>query len=482
MNIHVHWLPLLPVIIPAVTAVFVLVIDAIVPRRRTVHFLVAALALAAATASTVPSLTRVFDDPATSLCQPEGDCFYVVDNVSAGLQAAALLSALVVTLLAAPIRIAKSHSVIQVSALLSVTAGATGVVAARDLPAWLVMLELATVPTIALVAVRARRTAVDGALNLLTTSLVSFAVTAMGVAMWFAATGSATFDADTVQVAIDNPDTRPMLAVALMLIVAGVGFKLSLVPFHAWTPEGYAGASVPMTALLATVSKIAALGALLVVARPVAAVGGAAMVALAVIAVLSMTLGNVMALRENDTLRFLAWSSVSQAGWIVLPLATSSSRAVHAAAAYVVIYAVATLGIFIALTAVAHQQGRSAVTAFDALRGLGRRQPWTGVLLSLGLLTLAGLPPAIGGVLAKVAVLHPVADERQWVLLVLAAINAMIGVAVYLRWVWQIFSSGGDTVDRGLRAHPLHLILLVAGVPALVVVNLAPQLLFWLVD
>lgn len=482
MNIRIDWMPLLPVLIPAVAAVLVLVIDAIAPRRRTVHFVVAALALAGALVSVVPQLLRNFDDPARSLCQPDGGCFYVIDSVGAGLQATALLAALVIVLLALPVRISASSTVVQVAALLTTTAGATGVVAARDLPAWLVLLEIATVPTVVLVAVRARRTAVDGALNLLTTSLVSFAVTAMGVAMWFAASGSATFDTNTVLAAMQTPQTRRILAVSLMLIVAGVGFKLSLVPFHAWTPEAYAGASTPMTAFLATVSKIAALGALLAVARPIAAVGGSTLVAIAAVAGLSMTVGNVMALRETDTLRFMGWSSVAQAGWVVLPLATASSGAEHAAASYLVIYVVATLAVFIALTAVAHRQGRAAVVDLDAIAGLGRRQPWTGVLFALGLLTLAGLPPAVSGVLAKVAVLQPVAGARQWLLLVVAAINAMLGVAVYLRWIWRAFASCGDVPHRTLRAHPVHLALTVIAVPAVIVVSLAPQYLFWLVD
>ncbi len=482
MNIQVHWAPLLPVLIPALAAVLVLVVDAIAPRRRTIHFVVAAIALPGGLASTVPMLTRSFDDPATSLCRPDGGCFYQVDSAGAGLQAVALGAALVITLLATPVRIRASHSVIQVSALLAATSGATGVVAARDLPAWLVLLEIATVPTVLLVALRARRTAIDGALNLLATSLVSFAVTAMGIAMWFAATGSATFDNDTVLTAMQTPETRRILAVGLMLIVAGVGFKLSLVPFHAWTPEAYAGASTPMTAYLATVSKIAALGALLAVARPIAAVGGATMLAVAAVAALSMTVGNVMALRETETLRFMGWSSVAQAGWVVLPLATSAGGAEGAAASYLVIYVVATLAVFVVLAAVAHRQGRAAVADLDAVRGLARRQPWLGVLFTLGLLTLAGLPPAVSGVLAKVAVLAPVAHAGQWALLVIAAVNAMLGVAVYLRWIWQAFSSAGDDVERGLRAHPVHLVLVALALPALVVVSLAPQYLFWLVD
>lgn len=101
-----------------------------------------------------------------------------------------------ILLLALPIRVPAERAAVQAVLVLTATAGATGVVAARDLGSWLVLLELATLPTIVLVALRCRRSAVDGALSLLTASLMSFAVTAMGAALWFAATGSALLDSD----------------------------------------------------------------------------------------------------------------------------------------------------------------------------------------------------------------------------------------------------------------------------------------------
>ncbi|GAB3588301.1 NADH-quinone oxidoreductase subunit N [Calidifontibacter terrae] len=483
MNIVVRWGPLLPVVIPAVAAVLVLLIDAFVPRRRPPHWVVALVALLGAVISCVPALTRAFDDPATSLCVPAGTCFYVVDNVGAGLQVTALGAALVVAVMAAPVRTPRTLSAVQTSALLTVAAGAAGVIAARDLASWLVLLELATLPTVALAAFHTHRRAADGALNLLITSLLSFAVTAMGVALWFAATGAATFDTGSVLSPGGDPHLRRVLAVAVMLIAAGVGFKISLVPFHAWTPQTYARSSIPIAALLATVSKVAAVGALLAVVRSLAGLSGGVLVAFGVIAAVSMTLGNVMALRETNTLRFLGWSSVSQGGWIVLPIAANSTRSVHAAAAYTVIYVVASLAIFAALTAAAHTVGRSAVTTFDRLAGFGRRRPLAAVALGLGLLTLAGLPPAINGAVAKIVALQPTTESRQWWLVVVAALNAMLGVAVYLRWILQIYrTSPANSADTGERSHGLHLLLVTVGTLALVVVSLDPQLLLGLLD
>ena len=119
-----------------------------------------------------------------------------------------------------------------------------------------------------------------------------------------------------------------MLSLGVVLLLAGLGFKLSLVPFHAWTPTAYSGASTPIAAFLATVSKVAALAALLVVLRAVAVIGTPALLAIAVLAALSMTLGNLMALRQDDVVRLLAWSTVAQAGWVVMPLVSISALGV----------------------------------------------------------------------------------------------------------------------------------------------------------
>ena len=120
-------------------------------------------------------------------------------------------------------------------------------------------------------------------------------------------------------------------------------------PFHAWTPTTYAGSPLPITVFLAGVSKVAALAALLVVVQAVTQLGRSALIAVAVLAIASMTLGNLMALRQNDVVRLLAWSTVAQAGWVVVPLLSVSSFGARAAAGYLLTYVVATLVAFTAV-------------------------------------------------------------------------------------------------------------------------------------
>ena len=325
---------LLPVLAPAAGAAAVLVLDVVAPRLRRSHYLLALVSVVVGVFGTLPGLGAVPGDARSTLCLPASPdrCFYAATAVGSGLQLAALLGALVTLLLAWPEErdAPAGRAAVTASLVLTATAGATAVAAARDLGTWLVALELATLPIVALVALRGARSAVSGAVALLTTSLVSFAMLALAAALWLAATGRAFFDADAALVAAADPGRRAVLVLAVVLALAGIGFKLSLVPFHAWTPETYDGAPLSVATFLAGTSKVAALAALLVVVQAVTPLGAPVLSAVAGLAVLSMTLGNVMALRQDNVVRLLAWSTVAQAGWVVLPLAAVSTAAVRA--------------------------------------------------------------------------------------------------------------------------------------------------------
>ena len=150
---------------------------------------------------------------------------------------------------------------------------------ARDLASWLVTLELATLPVVALAALPGTRRALAGAVQLVTTSLVSFAMLALGAACWYAATGSPVLGRRPGASRRPRPPSAGCSALAVVLVLGGIAFKLSLVPFHAWTPTTYAGSPLPVTVFLAGVSKVAALAALLVVIQAVTQLGRSALVA-----------------------------------------------------------------------------------------------------------------------------------------------------------------------------------------------------------
>ena len=485
---------LLPVLAPAVGAAVVLITDVAAQHLRRAHYVIALVSLVVGAIGTFAGVGVVAGDARQTLCLPGGgQCMYAADSVASALQLAALLAAAVTLLLSWPDDRKQSSggTAVIVSLVLAATAGATAVAGARDLGSWLVALELATLPTVALVALRGARSAISGAVALLTTALVSFGLLALAAALWFTATGSGFLSPTAALTVIDDPSLRPILVLAVVLVVVGIGFKLSLVPFHAWTPEAYDGAPLPIAAFLAGVSKIAALAGLLVVIRAVVPLGAPVLTSVALVAAASMTVGNIMALRQDGVVRLLAWSTVAQAGWVVLPLATVSSAAVHASGAYLLAYVLATLLAFAVVATLVQTRGAERARELSAYRGLLRDHPVLAAALALALLSLAGLPPGILGLVAKVAALRPVVASELWLLAVIAAVNAVLGVAVYLRWLRAVIASpdappvaGPDgtapVAARALRAHPATLVAVGFAAVALVLTSLSPQLVLGL--
>lgn len=487
--VSIDLLTLAPAIAPAAGMVVVLVVDAIVPRRTTIHHALGLLALVVGGLLALRGALRPESDALRTLCLPPdtdgaSPCFYVAGPLTSALQAGAMLAAAVVLLLIWPER-GRRHggsgerlrggAAVLVSLVLAASAGAAMVAAAQDLGSWLVGLELATLPGVALVALRGTRAAGAGAASLLVTSLVSFAMLVLGAALWLVATGRPTLTADAVAQAV-LPEQRAVLSLAALLLLAGLGFKLSLVPFHAWTPQAYAASDEPVALFLAATSKVAALAALVVVIRPLSALGPAVLVATAVLAALSMTLGNVVALVQDDPVRLLAWSTVAQAGWVILPLAALSPDSAPAAGGYLLAYVLATVVAFTVVTIVSRAvPGRRGLTAYA---GLVRRQPFLGGALALALLALAGLPPGVVGLVAKVVALRPVVESGLWVPAAIAVVNAVIGVAVYLRWVAVLLrdDAPGASITVSVPAR------LALGVSAtvLVLASALPQALFGL--
>mgnify|MGYP000606677960 FL=1 len=481
---------LLPVLAPAIGAAVILVADVAAQRLRRAHYMVALASLVVGAVSTFSGLGMAAGDARQTLCLPGGgQCMYAGDSVASGLQLVALLAAAVTLLLSWPDdrKQATGGTAVIVSLVLAATAGATAVAGARDLGSWLVSIELATLPTVALVALRGARSAISGAVALLTTSLVSFGLLALAAGLWFTATSSGFLTPAAALTVIDDPARRPILVLAVVLFVAGIGFKLSLVPFHAWTPEAYDGAPLPIAAFLAAVSKIAALAGLLVVIRAVAPLGAPVLTSIALVAAASMTLGNIMAMRQNNVVRLLAWSTVAQAGWVVMPLATVSSAAVRASGAYLLAYVLATLLAFAVVSALVQIRGAVRARDLTGYRGLMRDHPVLGGALGLALLSLAGLPPGVLGLVAKVTALRPVVGSALWLLAVIAAANAVLGVAVYVRWLRALLAPPERGVDgaaavvaRAVRVHPATLVAVGFAAVSLVLTSLSPQLILGL--
>ena len=438
----VDWLATAPVLVPAVAALVLLALDAILgthraPRAapRRAADLLALAGLLGALALLVP----LAGADRETFCTASGRCSYVVSPLTLVLQVLVLGAALVCLLLAQGQRDRLPRTELQVL-LLTATAGACALAGARDYATLAVALETVSLPAVGLVALQRDSRAAEAGLKLLMTSVLSFSLLALGVALIYASTGSLYLGASPSSAL---GDLRAVQGVGLALVVAGAAFKVSLVPFHLWTPETYAGASVPVAAFLATVSKVAGVSAIVLVlalGAPARAAGWAAPVG--VLAVLTMSVGNLLALRQRTAVRLLAWSTVAQAGWVLLPLAGSAdgqvAAAVSASLGYLLAYVAASLTAFAAVVWVGERHPDGARHGLDAYTGLWRRQPALTLVLGFALFALAGLPPGLLGVVAKVVAIVPVVAVQGWGLVAVAVVNVVLGVAVYLRWAARL--------------------------------------------
>ncbi|QGG42679.1 NADH-quinone oxidoreductase subunit N [Aeromicrobium yanjiei] len=321
--------------------------------------------------------------------------------------------------------------------LMSAAAGGVLMVSARDLVTLVVALELLSLPSIALVGLRqGDRVAIRSAWTFFLASVVSTAITLMGISLLYGVTGS--MDYDEIRDALARPEVpEGVVAVAVVLTLVGLLFKLGAVPFHAWVPDAYAGASVMVAGFLSTVSKAAALGALLIlvnVALPHAYASWQPV--LAVVAAATMTIGNLGALRQDDAIGLLAWSSIAQAGFLIAPsVAVLSREGLTAPVQYLAVYALANLVAFAALSVVLRLRGS---TSLDELRGMARTDPWMGIPLVVAALVLAGFPPAVIGLVTKYVVIRPVVESDHVWLAVVMGLNVMLGLAYYLRLVVRL--------------------------------------------
>ncbi|MFI5935797.1 NADH-quinone oxidoreductase subunit N [Actinoplanes sp. NPDC051494] len=350
-------------------------------------------------------------------------------------------------------------------------AGGVVVAYAGDLITLVVGLETLTLPLYVLVGLRRRRESPEGASAAVTFFLISAVSTALallGAALLYAATGAVHLAALTM----GEGQFKPLASTGAALVVLGFAFKVAAVPLHAWAPATYDGAPVPVATYLSTASK---LGGVIALAAVVQRLDTGVLVA--VLAVLTMTVGNLVALRQTRMVRVLAWSSVAQAGYIIAPLAAGAAG-VEAAYAYAVFFVVLE---FIAFATVAALRGPGADGgSIEAYRGAGRREKWLGAALVLALAGLAGLPPGLAGLFAKVTVVESlVASGWSW-LAGVVALNAVIALAYYVR-VAALLYTGFVPRPRVTVPAALTTALVVASVAA-VALGFVPQIVFAFLD
>jgi NADH-quinone oxidoreductase subunit N len=334
--------------------------------------------------------------------------------------------------------------------LLLATLGALVLAFANHVASLLLGMELLGVSLYTLIAYPERgKLPLEASIKYLVLSGCASAVLLFGFALLYAALGSLSFVGIGERLA-GASENQVLILAGSALVLAGIGFKLSVVPFHMWTPDVYQGAPLPVTGFLATVSKGAIFAVLLrLFVEAQLHQFTTLLMALSVLAVASMLVGNLLALQQQNLKRLLSYSSIAHLGYLLITLVTigilsGSKLAVEAASYYVVAYLVTTLAVFAVVSLLSSDGGDEKQLVSD-LTGLFWHRPLLAGILTLSLLSLAGIPLTVGFI-GKFYLITAGIEGALWVLLGALVVGSAIGVYYYLRIIYVMTLEGGNKV------------------------------------
>jgi NADH-quinone oxidoreductase subunit N len=433
VNPHIDYHALAPEIVLSATIVVVLVADLLFPDRE--RWQTSRVATIGVLGALIPVLTLAADGTDRSMFGGA----YVVDNYALVFKGFFLVVTYVTILLSSDyIAEGDYYQGEYWFLLLTSVLGMVAMASARDLITLFVALETISVPTFVLAGWRKHDVrSNEASIKYYLIGVLSSAVMLYGMSLIYGVTNSTLLTdinqkAGSISGSMDN-----LLIVAIFLTLAGFAFKVSAVPFHFWAPDTYEGAPTPVTAFLSVASKAGGFVALLnIVYIGVHDYGGSWQPILWGLAAASMTVGNLTALRQTNIIRMLAYSSIAQGGFILVPFAVAgdsrqaAGSALEAVIIYILIYAAMNLGAFAVVMAVARRTRSAEISTFA---GLGQWSPALAVVLSFFLFSLAGVPP-LAGWFAKFVMFRAVLDAHTSaaaVIGVIAAVNSVIALFYY---------------------------------------------------
>jgi NADH-quinone oxidoreductase subunit N len=481
------WHALAPEVIIVATIVVILIADLLLPEREAWRTsTIAALGLLAAL---VPIATLAYDGTDRVMF---GGAF-VVDNYSLALDAFFIL-ATYVTLLLSVDYIAEGdyYNGEFYFLLLTSTFGMMIMASARDLITLFIALETISIPTFILAAYRKHdRKSNEAGVKYYLIGVLSSALMLYGMSLIFGITGSTLLS--EISLRVSNASNEPLLTVAIFLALVGFAFKVSAVPFHFWAPDTYEGAPTPVTAFLSVASKAGGFVALINILyfgffnKLNGGASDAWWPVLWVLAALSMTFGNLAALRQTNIVRMLAYSSIAQGGFILVPFAAAgiagatghpnvAAQAMSAVVIYLLIYGAMNLGAFAVVIAVARRTRSAEISSYG---GLFQTTPGLAVAMTAFMASLAGIPP-LAGWFAKFAMFRSIVDagtEWAYILAVLAAVNSVIAFYYYFRVIVQMWFRPVASDDHSPIRMPQPLAVAIGFTAMIVlVVGIYPQI------
>ncbi|MEO8273005.1 MAG: NADH-quinone oxidoreductase subunit N [Chloroflexota bacterium] len=440
-----------PFIAAVVVALAVLVVDIAVPGRRGPVLAVSLGGLAIVAALVLTTGQAVAGGDGTARVLAFGDA-YVVDGLTTFLDLV-FVGIVAFTIVFAPDYLeARGLPLAEfVMVLLFAMTGAMLISASADLLVLFVALELMVLPGYMLAGYhKTDGYSTEGAIKYFLLGSFSSAIFLFGLAFTWGATGTTSIDgvrdALTAAVAAGGAGISPALVLGLGFLTTGVAFKIAAVPFHYWTPDAYQGSPTPVTGYLSVGPKVAAFA--LILRLFVEALGPLRLDWLQVViilAIVTMTLGNLVGLTQTNVKRMLGYSSIAHTGYMLVGLAAFAAGRIEGLEGllyYFAAYSVMNLGAFAVVAAI---QRRAGVTSgLDTFAGLGRREPWLAILLTLFLLSLTGIPPTAGFFAKAYVILAAVqAGDAGYtsltVLAVITMLNAAIAAFYYLRVVVYMF-------------------------------------------
>jgi NADH-quinone oxidoreductase subunit N len=426
-----------PVVIAVLVAAAILVVDMAVPGRRTPIIATALGGLGVVGAVVLIQAGHT------------GTAFggaYSLDNLTVFLDALFVAIAALTILFAVDYLEPRGLPIAEFAAVLvfAVT-GAMLVAGSTDLVLLFVSLELMVLPGYMLAGfARNDPYSTEGAIKYFLLGSFSSAILLFGLAYVWGMTGTTRVDgvATALATAVAHGSIQPGLAMGLAFMTAGVAFKMAAVPFHYWTPDAYQGSPTPVTAYLSVGPKVGAFAiALRLFVGALGPLKADWLPVIIVLAAATMTLGNLVAITQDNVKRMLAYSSIAHTGYILVGLAAyagGQQTGLSAILFYGAAYTFMNMGAFAVVTALQRRPGVSSQIATFA--GLGRRDPWLGALMTLFLLSLTGIPP-LAGFWAKAYVILAAIQAGGWLsaLAVLAMVNAAAAAFYYLRVVVYMY-------------------------------------------
>jgi NADH-quinone oxidoreductase subunit N len=309
-----------------------------------------------------------------------------------------------------------------------------------------VSIELLTISLYTLISFYRERTkAIEAGLKYLVLAALSSAFLLFGMALIYAISGTMSFVGLSTMTRSLSTGGSLMIVTGVGLMIVGIGFKLAVVPFHMWAPDVYEGASSPVSAFIATVSKGSVVALLLRLFIMVDIYRyEKVMLAFIVIAILSMLMGNLLALMQNNVKRILAYSSIAHLGYLLVAFIAGKGMGIQAATFYITVYIVTILGAFGIITILSRSDNEAA--DIESYKGLFWRSPFLAAMFTIFLLSLAGIP-LTAGFIGKYFLLTAGLGKAQWLLAFILVISSVIGLFYYLRVIVTMMKQDADAIS-----------------------------------